>query len=144
MIGYEGDIISLNNEGNLIRVRFKNVRETGDYNRWIKFFLTGVTEVATNTSNKVRKLVKLYDSYRKRLIDVKATPISLKLLDKFFERPYSFITLLQEQLKEDYPKTKRGLNYLMKCNIIKLHTQYKRNKIYLAPEILKTLEEDLI
>ncbi len=121
-----------------------NTRETGDYNRWIKFFLTGVTEVATNTSNKVRKLVKLYNSYRKRLVDVKATPISFKLLDKFFERPYSFITQLQEDLDEDYPKTKRGLNYLMKCNIIKLYTRYKRNKIYLAPEILKTLEEDLI
>ncbi len=121
-----------------------NARETGDYNRWIKFFLIGVTEVATNTSNKVRKLVRLYNSYRKRLIDVKATAISFKLLDKFFERPYSFITLLQEELKADYPKTKRGLNYLMKCNIIKLYTKYQRNKIYLASEILKTLEEDLI
>ncbi len=121
-----------------------NTRETGDYNRWIKFFLTGLTEVAINTSNKVRKLVRLYDSYRKRLIDSKATAISFKLLDKFFERPYSYITLLQEELKEDYPKTKRGLNYLLKCHIIQLYTRQKRNKIYLAPEILKTLEEDLI
>ena len=121
-----------------------NVRETGDYNRWIKFFLTGVTEVAANTSNKVRKLVGLYNNYRKRLIDAKATPISYKLLDKFFERPYSFITLLQEDLKEDYPKTKRGVNYLIKCKIIVLYTRHKRNKIYLAPEVLKTLEEDLI
>ena len=121
-----------------------NVRETGDYNRWIKFFLTGITEVATNTSNKVRKLVGLYNHYRKRLIDVKATPTSYKLLDKFFERPYSFITLLQKDLKEDYPKTKRGLNYLIKCKIIVLYTKHKRNKIYLAPEVLKTLEEDLI
>ncbi len=121
-----------------------NVRETGDYNRWIKFFLRGITEVAINTSNKVRKLVGLYNSYRKRLVDVKATAISFKLLDKFFEKPYSFITLLQDDLKEDYPKTKRGLNYLIKCNIIKLYTRYKRNKIYLASEILKILEEDLI
>lgn len=121
-----------------------NVRETGDYNRWIKFFLTGITEVAINTSNKVRKLVQLYNSYRNRLIDIKATSISFKLLDKFFERPYYFITLLEEELKENYPKTKRGLNYLMRCNIIKLYTRYKRNKIYVAPEVLKILEEDLI
>lgn len=121
-----------------------NVRETGDYNRWIKFFLTGLTEVATNTSNKVRKLVTLYNSYRKKLVDSKATTISFKLLDKFFERPYSYITLLQEELKEDYPKTKRGLDYLLKCHIIHLYIKQKRNKIYLAPEILKILEEDLI
>jgi Fic family protein len=121
-----------------------NVRETGDYNRWIKFFLKGVTEVAINTSNKVRKLVKLYNDYRKKLVDEKATPISFKLLDRFFERPYSFITLLQEELKEDYPKTKRGLNYLLKCKIIILYTRQRRNKIYLAPDILKIIEEDLI
>jgi len=121
-----------------------NVRETGDYNRWIKFFLKGVTEVAINTSNKVRKLVNLYNDYRKRLVNAKATAISFKLLDKFFERPYSFITLLQEELGEDYPKTKRGLNYLLKCKIIVLYTKQKRNKIYLASEVLKIIEEDLI
>ena len=121
-----------------------NVRETGDYARWIKFFLTGIIETAINTSNKVRRLVGIYNDYRKKLIDAKATPISFKLLDKFFERPYSFITLLQEELEEDYPKTKRGLNYLMDCKIIVLYTRHKRNKIYLAPEILKVLEEDVI
>src|SRR4030042_1084910 len=76
-----------------------NARETGDYTRWIKFFLTGIIEVANNTSNKVRKLVKLYNEYHKRLVDSKATAISYKLLEKFFERPYSFITLLQGELK---------------------------------------------
>lgn len=121
-----------------------NVRETGDYNRWLKFFLTGITEVSYNTSNKVRKLVNLYNNYKKRLVDVKATPISFTLLDKFFERPYYYITILQENLNENYPKTKRGLNYLMKCNVIKLYTRYKRNKIYLASQILEILEEDLI
>ena len=121
-----------------------NVRETGDYNRWIKFFLTGITEVAINISNKVRKLVKLYNEYRKKLVDKKATTISFKLLDKFFERPYSYITLLQEELEEDYPKTKRGLNYLLDCKIIVLYTRQKRNKIYLAPNILNIIEEDLI
>jgi Fic family protein len=121
-----------------------NARETGDYTRWIKFFLTGIIEVANNTSNKVRKLVKLYNEYHKRLVDSKATAISYKLLEKFFERPYSFITLLQEELKEDYPKTKRGLNYLLRNKIIILYTRQKRNKIYLAPDILKILEEDLI
>ena len=120
------------------------VRETGDYSKWIKFFLDGIIEIAINTSKKVRKLISLYNDYKKRLTDAKATSISFVLLDKFFERPYYFITLLQEELKTDYPKTKRGLNYLEKCGVIALYTKYKRNKIYVALEILKILEEDLI
>lgn len=120
------------------------VRETGNYIKWIKFFLDGVTEVAINTSKKVKKLIDLYNGYKQKLTDINATAISFKLLDKFFERPYYFITLLQEELQENYPKTKRGLNYLMDCGIIKPYTKYKRNKIYVAPEILRILEEDLI
>ena len=120
------------------------VRETGNYSKWIKFYLDGVTEVAINTSKKVKELIDLYNDYKQKLTDTNATSISFELLDKFFERPYYFITLLQTELKENYPKTKRGLNYLIKCDIIKLYTKHKRNKIYVAPEILRILEEDLI
>jgi Fic family protein len=120
------------------------VREKGDYNKWIRFYLDGITEVAINTSKKVRRLIELYNDYKQRLTKIHATPISFELLDKFFESPYYFITLLQGELKENYPKTKRGMNYLTKCDIIRLYTKHKRNKIYVAPDILKILEEDLI
>jgi len=121
------------------------VREKGDYNMWVKFFLDGVTEIATNTAKKLRKLIDLYNNYKEKLTKIHATPISLALLDKFFEKPYWFITLIQNELGgENYPKTKRGMNYLVKCGIIEQYTKYKRNKIFVAPEVLKILEEDLI
>lgn len=121
------------------------VREKGDYIRWVKFFLEGITEIATNTAEKVRRLINLYNDYKERLKKIRATPISYTLLDKFFERPYWFITLIQNELGgENYPKTRRGMDYLIECGIIKQFTKYKRNKIYVAPEVLKILEEDLI
>ncbi|HLC32559.1 MAG TPA: Fic/DOC family N-terminal domain-containing protein [Candidatus Nanoarchaeia archaeon] len=121
------------------------VRETGNYSSWLKFFLDGVTEISINTSKKVKKLIELYNDYKKRLTNAHATPMSFKVLDKFFERPYSFISLIQEQMgNENYPKTKRAMIHLVDCGIIKQYTKYKRNKIYVASEILRILEEDLI
>ncbi len=121
------------------------VREKGNYDKWIKFFLEGVTEMAINTSKKVKKLIDLYEEYKQRLKKVNATQISISLLDKFFESPYWFISQLQGELGgENYPKTKRGMKYLVETNIIREFTQYKRNKIFVAPDILKILEEDLI
>jgi len=121
------------------------VRETGNYSNWLHFYLDGIIEISVNLSKKVKRLIELYNDYKERLRKAGATPISLEILDKFFERPYSFISLIQEQLgKADYPKTKRGMNYLIECRIIKLYTKHKRNKIYVAPEVLKILEEDLI
>lgn len=121
------------------------VREKGNYEKWIKFYLEGIIEMSLNTSEKVKKLIDLYNFYKERLKEVKATPITYSLLDKFFESPYWFISLLQKQLgDENYPKTKRGMNYLVEAKIIKEFTRYKRNKIFVAPDILKILEEDLI
>lgn len=120
------------------------VREKGNYNKWIKFFLEGITETSINTSKKVKKLIELYNTYKKKLTDIRATPISYLILDKFFETPYFYITNLQEELKEsNYPKIKRGMKHLVECGIIKEFTSQRRNKIFLASEILDVLEEDL-
>ncbi|MBU2576155.1 MAG: Fic family protein [Nanoarchaeota archaeon] len=121
------------------------VRQTGNYNKWVKFFLDGITEMAINTSKKVKRLIDLYNDYKKKLSDIHATPLSFKILDKFFESPYWFISLIQEELGgENYPKTKRAMRYLVEGGIIKEFTKYQRNKIFVSPEILKVLEEDLI
>ena len=121
------------------------VRMTGNYGKWIKFFLDGITEMAINTSKKVKKLIDLYNDYKQKLTDIHATPLSFELLDKFFESPYWFITQIQTELGgENYPKTKRAMRYLINGEIIKEFTKHKRNKIFVAPEILKILEEDLI
>jgi Fic family protein len=121
------------------------VRQTGDYSKWIKFFLEGIIEVAISTSKKVKKLIGLYNSYKDNLTEEGATSISFYLLDKFFERPYYSIPLLQEELGDiDYPKIKRGMDYLLKTGVIIEFSPYKRNKIFVAPDILKILEEELI
>lgn len=121
------------------------VRQTGNYNKWVKFFLEGITEMAINTSKKVKRLIDLYNDYKNKLSDIHATPLSFTILDKFFESPYWFISLIQEELGgENYPKTKRAMNYLVNAGIIREFTRYQRNKIFVAPDVLKILEEDLI
>ena len=119
-------------------------RETGDFSRWIKLFLEGIRDTSIDTSQRVRKLIELYNEYKRRLVEVHATPISNTLLDKFFENPYYFVGLLQKELGENYPKTKRGMNYLVKCGVIKLYTKHKRNKIFVAMDILRIMEENTI
>lgn len=121
------------------------VRETGNYGKWIKFFLEGVTETSINTSKKIKELIKLYNDYKNRLTETRATPLSYLILDKFFENPYYYIFQLQAKFpNENYPKIRRGIQCLIDCGILHEFTTHKRNKIFYSSEVLDILEEDLI
>ena len=121
------------------------VREKGNYGKWIKFFLEGIIETSINTSKKIKKLIELYNGYKNKLTEVRATPISYLILDKFFESPYYYIYQLQNIFSDDnYPKIRRGVQYLVDCGILEEFTAQKRNKIFFASGVLNVLEEDLI
>lgn len=119
-------------------------RQTGDYVSWLKFFLDGIKETALDTCRRLRKLIDLLTDYRKKLTDAKATTLSFEILNKFFERPYSTISRLEYKLKQNYPRIKRAIIKLEQCGIIKEFTKGKRNKFYIAPEILNVIEENNI
>lgn len=116
------------------------VRQTGDYTPWINFFLDGVKDMSLDTSKRVRKLIDLYNSYKEKLTNVHATSMSYALLDRFFENPYINIPHLQTTLHTNYPIIKRGMNYLIKCGIVKEMTRKSRNRFYMAHEILEIIE----
>ena len=121
------------------------VRLDGDYISWLNFFLDGVSEVSADTSERIKHMLLMYNEYKELLKRIRATSISYELLDKFFENPYSRISILVRRLKNKYPKinyplVKRGINNLLKCGIIEEITHRKRNRFYIAPKIFEIIE----
>lgn len=117
------------------------IRREGDYLSWLNFFLEGVDEVSATTSKSIKNMLKLYEEHKNRLNKINATSISYALLDSFFQNPYSTIPFLQGKHKKNYPLIKRGIENLMKCSILVELTTRKRNKFYVAPEILNVIEK---
>ncbi len=123
------------------------IRREGDYISWLKFFLDGINQVSVDTSARIKRMLLLYETYKEKLKQIRATSISYELLDKFFENPYSRIPILEANLHKKYPKInypliKRGMDNLKKVGVIEEITHRKRNKFYVAPEILGVLERD--
>ena len=116
------------------------IRKSGNFTPWLNFFLDGVAEVSVSTSQSIKKMLQLYDDYKIKLNEIRATSISFILLDKFFENPYSTIPNLQKQLNANYPLIKRGIGNLIKCDLIQEITEQKRNKFYVAPKVLEIVE----
>lgn len=120
------------------------VREEGDYFSWLDFFLEGICQTSRDTSEKIKKLIELYEYYHTKLEDINANTISFTLLDLFFENPYLSIPYVQFLIKKNYPLIKRGIDNLMKVKFIHEYTYQKRNKFYVAREVESVLESDLM
>lgn len=117
------------------------VREEWDYNSWLLYFLDGISEISIETAQKVKTLIELNNEYKRRLKNLNATSITYSLLDNFFENPYSTIPKLQKEHSKNYPLIKRGITYLLDAKILIEITRQKRNKFYVAPEILNIVEK---
>ncbi len=127
------------------------VRECGDYLSWIDFFLEGIYQTSKDTSEKIKKLIELYELYHIKLEEINANTISFTLLDLFFENPFlsiPYIQVLIEKnyplIKHNYPLIKRGIDNLLKVKFIEEYTYQKRNKFYEAREVERILESDLL
>ena len=61
---------------------------TGDWGRWLEYFLKGVVEQAHDALNRARRVRVLQETYRARLQELRASGNSVRLVDELFERPY--------------------------------------------------------
>jgi Fic family protein len=69
--------------------RLQAVRDAGDWEGWLKFFLTGVWEVAQEATATARKIVDLRENHRQLITEHfgRVAGNGLKVLEHLYERP---------------------------------------------------------
>lgn len=71
------------------------VRDEGAWEPWLKFFLTGIAEVASEASETARKIVQLREEHRsKRIEDLGKGATDLSCWSLFIRGRYSRLALL--------------------------------------------------
>ena len=65
------------------------IRDNGDWEGWLKFFLTGVSEVAKEATNTARAIVDLRETHRSLITEHfgRVAANGLKVLDKLYATP---------------------------------------------------------
>ncbi len=74
------------------------VREFGDWESWIRFFLEGVAQTADEATATARAVVGLRDEHRERVPDFGFGLNGLRLIDLLFERPLVNVNLVRDSL----------------------------------------------
>ena len=120
------------------------VRTEGDWEGWLKFFLIGVTETATEASWAAKKIWSLFDEDRRRIQEQgKIAGTALRVHELLQQRPIMSITAAVEALELTHPAVSKSLKKLEEMKIVREITGRQRNRLYLYESYMNILNDGL-
>ncbi len=118
----------------------QRVRTHGEWIPWIRFFLQGVTEIATAAGAQARELHGLREEYRVQL-QLRGKPNSLGLLDNLFTNPYMTTGRAAKVLGKSQPTARAAIAVLEESKILKEVSGRHWGRIYVCQPVLDALEK---
>lgn len=122
--------------------RLNMVRDTGNYEQWIDFFLKGVVDTAGSAMETARKVLELQTYHRRLLWEKKiSSPLAVGILEQLFYTPVVSIGPLAKQFDISYQAASTLVSQLEKAGILKETTGRKRDKRFVYSDYLNILDE---
>lgn len=120
--------------------RLQYVRERGEMQQWLQFFLTAVHVQADDGVARALSLLNLHDEYREQLAGSRSR--APELVDMLFENPVMSASRVQDKLGVSNPGALNLLRSLEERNILKQIGTPRpgRARYWLAPAILELIE----
>ena len=118
----------------------QSVRITGDWEEWIKFFLTGVAETANQATETAQAIIHLFKKDRARIEeDEKPTAAILTVHNYFQKRPITNTTRIKEATGLSLPTILRALKALESYKMLEEITGKERHKVFVYREYMNIL-----
>ncbi len=122
--------------------RLLAVSQRGEYEAWIGYLLEGVATEAHDVIRRAERLYALREEYRGRLKARRASSLSA-LVDLLFEKPAVMATTVMRRLEVTHRAAMQALRSLKEMGIVTEPLARQRNRIFLAQEIQRVLDEDV-
>jgi Fic family protein len=123
--------------------RLLAVSQRGEWEKWLLFFLKGISSQSLDAITRIERLGRLRSIYRERLSTERAAARLLQTLDVLFERPILNIRQLEAALNVPYRTAQRYVERLEEIGILREVTGQVRNRLYWADEILPAMQRQL-
>lgn len=122
--------------------RLNLVREQGDYEQWIAFFLKGVIWTSESALETTKTVLSIADKHKKLLQQRKvASPLAIGLLDYLFHKPHISIQEVATHFQISYQTAQNLIKQLVDAEILKESTGKKRDRRFNYWEYINCLAE---
>ena len=108
--------------------RLMAVRFDGDWEGWLRFFLTGVEEVAREAEQTARRIVQLREDIRQQAQAEGMSVSAFRLLDYLFEQPVINVNAARARLEISYQATNGLIKELSHVGVLGEITGGSRNR----------------
>lgn len=118
------------------------VRQEGDWETWLDFFLEGVAETAAAAVTTAHRLLQLFQRDRARVAALgRSAPNALRVFDAFHARPLAIVGSLAKRTQTSFPTAARAVEALVQLGIVREVTGRKRERIFAYQRYLDILNE---
>jgi Fic family protein len=118
------------------------VREDGDWESWLEFFLIGVQQTAEGAVATARRLVEL-SAHDRATISARGRTAgsALRVFDVLRERPIITLSAVRDRSGLSFPAASAGMKPLTDLGIVGELTGKKRNRVFSYSAYVATLSE---
>lgn len=111
----------------------QRVRDKGEWENWLKFFLRGVGAVAAQATQTARNIVALRETHRALVLDKfgSSGANAIRLLEQLYRRPTITVNGAKDLLGISYPNANNLIDKLRQNEIIYETTGQARNRLFL-------------
>jgi len=122
--------------------RLMAIRNDGNWEAWLKFFLRGVGEVSQEAIETARRIFALRDEHRQAINKSMGSSAgsALRLLDYLYEQPIISVRLVEQHLKSSFVTANKMVEQFIKLDILNETTGRQRNRRYAYAPYLALFE----
>jgi Fic family protein len=122
--------------------RLMAIRNDGNWEAWLKFFLRGVGEVSQEAIETARRIFAVRDEHRQTINGAMGASAGsgLHLLDYLYEQPIISVRLVEQHLKSSFVTANKLVEQFIKLGILKETTGRQRNRRYAYSPYLALFE----
>ncbi|MGH7127404.1 MAG: Fic family protein, partial [Planctomycetaceae bacterium] len=108
--------------------RLMAIRNDGDWEGWVRFFLRGVFDVSQGATETARAILELREAHRRSISARPGSANGLRLLDYLFQQPILSVRMAQDHLGCSYVTAANLISELEDLRILREITGQQRNR----------------
>lgn len=117
------------------------VQLRGEWTPWVRFLAEGVQVAARETLQTAERLTALLDQWKTliRASNVRSDALPHRLPEYLIAHPVVTVRSIQEAFNTSFPTANAALNIMQKNGIVVPHSERKRDRIFIATEVINVL-----